>query len=154
MFNDTNQQNPFDLARFITAQESHYETALAELKQGRKRSHWMWYIFPQLEGLGHSAISVHYAIKSRAEAQAYLAHPVLGARLKACAETLLAIENRSAAEIFGYPDDIKLKSSMTLFAALSELDSLYSQVLANYFHGESDIKTLQLLKTLESRHPK
>lgn len=137
--------DPFDLGRFESAQESVYDGALGELRIGRKRTHWMWYIFPQIDGLGQSSTSRYYAIKSIEEAQAYLEHPVLGKRLLECAEAVLAIEGRSVSEIFGYPDDLKLKSSMTLFACLSDPHGLFVQVLDKYFNGERDVRTLRLL---------
>jgi len=141
--------DPFDLSRFVRAQDGVYDEVLAELRRGRKRSHWMWYIFPQLEGLGHSATSKRFAIKSQEEARRYLQHPVLGNRLKDCAETLLAAEGRSASEIFGFPDDMKLKSSMTLFASVSEPGSVFVRILDKYFHAERDGKTIALLESLE-----
>ena len=136
----------FDLERFTSAQAAIYGGVLAELRSGRKRTHWMWFIFPQIEGLGHSATTMHYAIKSIDEARAYLNHPVLGPRLRECAEAVLAIEGRTASEIFPYPDDLKLKSSMTLFAAASEPGSVFVRVLDKYFAGRQDERTLQLLK--------
>ena len=107
------------LERFVDAQRGVYPTALAELRAGAKRSHWMWFIFPQINGLGHSATTKFYALKSLEEARRYLAHPVLGPRLEECAQAVLAVEGRSVSEIFGYPDDLKLKSSMTLFARVA-----------------------------------
>jgi uncharacterized protein (DUF1810 family) len=136
----------FDLDRFVSAQATVYGRALAELRSGQKRTHWMWFIFPQIEGLGHSATAMHYAIKSIDEARAYLNHPVLGPRLKECAETVLAVEGRTASEIFPYPDDLKLRSSMTLFAAVAEPGSVFIRVLEKYFTGKQDERTLQLLK--------
>src|ERR1700688_3375350 len=112
--------DPFDLDRFVRAQATDYDRALSELRDGEKRSHWMWYVFPQIEGLGHSPMSVRYSIKSAAEARAYLDHPVLGPRLRECAAVVRDIAGRSALEIFGSPDDLKLRSSATLFAAVSE----------------------------------
>ncbi|HLE42110.1 MAG TPA: DUF1810 domain-containing protein [Nitrospirota bacterium] len=139
--------DPFDLGRFTSAQERVYETVLAELRSGWKRSHWMWYVFPQIAGLGHTSTSKHYAIKSIEEARAYINHPVLGARLVECAEAVLAVQGRSVSQIFGYPDDMKLKSSMTLFASVTEdPHSVFIRVLEKYFHGEQDAMTLQLLK--------
>src|SRR5712671_4098617 len=111
--------DPFDLRRFLSAQEDTYARVVAELRSGQKRSHWMWFIFPQIDGLGHSATTKHFAIKSIQEARQYLTHPVLGTRLVECAEAVLAVEGRSIAEIFGYPDDLKLKSSMTLFESVA-----------------------------------
>lgn len=136
----------FVLNRFVQAQEEVYPQALSEIKLGRKRSHWMWFIFPQIDGLGYSSTANFYAIKGKDEAKAYLDHPLLGKRLRECAEGLLKIEGKSAAEIFGYPDDVKLRSSMTLFASVSPADSVFSRVLAQYFQGEPDPKTLELLQ--------
>lgn len=140
-----NNPDPFDLQRFVHAQETVYTQALAELCDGRKRTHWMWFIFPQIDGLGHSATTKHYAIKSRAEARQYLAHPVLGARVTECAETILKIKGRSAYAIFGSPDDMKLKSSMTLFATVADSGAVFEQVLTMYFQGQRDTRTLSLL---------
>jgi len=136
----------FDLDRFIDAQQGDYATALAEIKSGRKRSHWMWYVFPQIAGLGFSATSQHFAIRNLAEAKAYLAHPVLGPRLIACANALLAHEGRSAHDIFGSPDDMKLRSSMTLFAQVSPAGSVFQEVLDKYFDGRPDERTLELVQ--------
>jgi uncharacterized protein (DUF1810 family) len=135
----------FDLERFVRAQEDTFQDALSELKTGRKRTHWMWFIFPQFKGLGYSSTSIRYSIKSLDEAKAYLRHPVLGPRLMECAEAVLAIEGKSASEIFGYPDDMKLKSSMTLFEQAGGEDSLFSRILEKYFRGERDARTLNLL---------
>ena len=145
MVNDNDPNNPFNLSRFVSAQEKVYEGVLKELKNGSKRSHWMWYIFPQLDGLAQSTTSKYYAIKSREEALAYLNHPVLGSRLLECANTVLDVEGKSVLEIFGYPDNLKLKSSMTLFSEVAT-DSVFVRVLDKYFQGERDRKTLQLLK--------
>ena len=142
----TGANDRFGLERFVQAQAEVYPRALAELKLGRKRSHWMWFIFPQIDGLGHSSTAKFYAIKSQDEARAYLDHPVLGKRLRECAEALLKIEGKSAAEIFGYPDDLKLRSSMTLFASASAADSVFTRVLDQYFEGEPDQMTLELLQ--------
>ena len=141
--------NSFDLNRFISAQNQVYNRVLAELKNGCKRSHWIWYIFPQLDGLAPSTTSKYYAIKSRQEAIAYLNHPILGARILECANTILAVEGKTVSEIFGYPDDLKLKSSMTLFSEVTT-DSVFALVLNKYFQGEQDEKTLQLIKKLKS----
>jgi uncharacterized protein (DUF1810 family) len=135
----------FDLERFVAAQGSTYERALAELRAGGKRSHWMWYVFPQLAGLGRSAMSERYAIASLAEAEEYLKHPVLGPRLIECATAVLAIDGRSAYEIFGSPDDLKLHSCATLFARASPPGSAFSRLLAKYFGGRDDEQTLRLL---------
>ncbi len=141
----------FDLVRFVNAQASVYDTALAELKSGRKRSHWMWYIFPQFAGLGYSPTSKQYAIQSLEEARAYLHHPLLGSRLRECAAVVLAVEGRSARDIFDTPDDVKLQSCMTLFAQVSEPDGIFAAVLAKYFEGQSDNKTLRLLAASTKR---
>jgi len=137
--------DPYDLGRFVHAQVGDYERALTELQNGQKRTHWMWYIFPQLDGLGFSSTSKHYAIKSVAEAQAYLAHPILGPRLQQCAEAVLRIEGRSATAILGSPDDMKLRSCATLFALVSLPGSVFHRLLDMYYGGERDTKTLQLL---------
>jgi len=136
--------DPHDLNRFVGAQESDYQRALAELRNGRKRSHWIWYIFPQIDGLGFSSTAKHYAIKSLDEAKAYLAHPVLGQRLAECADALLKIENRTAHQILGSPDDLKVRSCATLFAAVSPAGSVFERVLEKYYDGERDDKTVQL----------
>jgi uncharacterized protein (DUF1810 family) len=135
-----------DLARFVEAQRDTYEQALAELRSGRKRTHWMWWVFPQLAGLGVSATSQRYAIKSAAEAEAYLAHPVLGPRLLESVESVLAIEGRSAHDIFGTPDDMKLRSCATLFSQVVAPGSVFDVLLDRYFDGEPDDHTLRLLK--------
>ena len=144
------QNDLYDLNRFINAQDKIYNRVLAELKNGRKRSHWMWYIFPQFDGLAQSTTSKHYAIKSREEAIAYLNHPVLGTRLKECTDLILLIEGKTVSEIFGYPDDLKLFSSMTLFSEVAN-DSIFADVLDQYFQSDRDQKTLQLIKKLESK---
>jgi uncharacterized protein (DUF1810 family) len=138
-------EKAWDLARFVSAQASTYAEALAEIRAGRKRTHWIWFIFPQVEGLGHSSTSMRYAIRSLDEARAYLAHPVLGPRLIECAEALLAVEGRTAPEIFPYPDDLKLRSSMTLFALAAGPGSVFDRVLDRYFRGGRDGRTLELL---------
>lgn len=137
--------DPFDLNRFLRAQAGVYSVALAELKAGCKRSHWMWFVFPQIDGLGFSETTRRYSIKSLDEARAYLAHPVLGMRLVACTEALLALEGRSARQIFGRPDDMKLQSSMTLFARISPAASGFSAVLDRYFGGVRDQRTVELI---------
>ena len=147
---DTSRNDdPHDLGRFVNAQNGVYNRALAELRSRRKKSHWMWFIFPQIDGLGHSPTAQHYAIKSRQEARAYLDHPVLDARLTECAETVLAIQGSSASAIFGYPDDLKLRSSMTLFEAVADPESIFARVLDRYHDGERDAKSLQLLDSLQ-----
>ncbi len=136
---------PHDLNRFISAQEGVYDRALAELRGGLKRTHWMWYIFPQIDGLGHSPTTRQYSIKSLEEARQYLAHPVLGARLVECAEAVLAVSGLSAADIFGHPDDWKLQSSMTLFELVSGPGSAFERVLDKYYQGKRDARTLQIV---------
>ncbi len=137
--------DPHDLGRFLEAQEGVHERALEEVRQGRKRSHWMWFVFPQIEGLGSSSTSRRYSIKSVAEAEAYLAHPVLGRRLTEAVEAVLGVEGRSAHDIFGSPDDMKLRSCVTLFTHVSPPGSVFERVLDKYFHGEPDPRTLRLL---------
>ena len=139
--------DPYDLNRFVLAQKSDYEHALAEVKSGRKRSHWMWYIFPQIDGLGFSSMAQRYAIKSAEEARAYLAHPILGPRLLACAEAAVANAGSDATEIFGSPDDLKLRSCATLFACVSAPDSVFHRLLLKFYPGGPDMATLRLLGT-------
>jgi uncharacterized protein (DUF1810 family) len=141
--------DPFYLHRFLAAQQDIYEQALAEIRQGNKRSHWMWFIFPQIVGLGRSAVAQDFAIKSEEEARAYLNHLVLGSRLRECARAALAVNGKSAAEIFGYPDDLKFRSSATLFAAVGEQDSVFQQLLEKYFAGKPDERTLEILRGCE-----
>jgi len=138
--------DPYDLDRFVRVQAPDYDQALAELRGGRKRSHWMWYIFPQIEGLGLSPMSRQYSIKSAAEARAYLDHPVLGPRLQECATVVYDIVGRSAFEIFGAPDDMKLRSSATLFASVSG-GGVFEQLIQKYFDGHHDEKTLEKLRS-------
>ncbi|GAB3294134.1 DUF1810 domain-containing protein [Hymenobacter tenuis] len=136
-----------DVARFIHAQETDYAVALAEIKRGRKQSHWMWYIFPQIQGLGYSETSMFYAIQDVHEAEEYLNHPLLGNRLLQICQELLALPTSDAHRIFGSPDDMKLKSSMTLFAAAGN-NPIFQQVLDKFFNGAKDARTLQLLKSV------
>lgn len=138
----------YRLKRFLNAQEGVYERALAELRTGGKRTHWMWYIFPQIDGLGMSETAKRYSIKSIDEARSYLDHPVLGPRLLQCAQAVLAVEGRTVSEIFGYPDDMKLRSCMTLFASVAEPHSVFVRVLEKYFKGERDGATLAILESL------
>jgi len=138
--------DPHELQRFVNAQRDTYDEALAELRVGHKHGHWMWFVFPQVAGLGHSAIGARYAIASRDEAVAYLAHPVLGPRLRACAEAVLGVTGKTAHDIFSYPDDLKLRSSMTLFARLAEPDSPFQRVLERYYAGEEDPATIAVLE--------
>jgi uncharacterized protein (DUF1810 family) len=137
--------DPYDLARFVTAQEPVLDRVRAELRRGRKSSHWMWFVFPQVAGLGSSSTARHYAISGLDEARAYLAHPVLGPRLRECAELAAAVESGSAADVFGYPDDLKLRSSMTLFARAVPDEAVFTAVLDRYFDGEPDPATLERL---------
>ena len=146
----TDASDPHGLRRFEVAQECNFDAALAELQRGRKRTHWMWYVFPQLAGLGDSEMSRRYGIRSAAEAEAYLRHPALGLRLVECFEATLAVEGRSAHEIFGSPDDQKLRSCATLFASVSPGGSVYERLLAKYFDGKPDGSTLELLRTARS----
>lgn len=133
--------DPFDLQRFIDAQGPVYDRVCAELRHGRKQSHWMWFIFPQIAGLGHSPMAQRYAISSLAEAQSYLAHPVLGPRLRECARLVLRVEGRTAHQIFGSPDDLKFHSSLTLFANAAPDEPVFRDALRKYFNGEEDAAT-------------
>ncbi len=136
----------FHLQRFVDAQASTYTQARAELAAGEKRSHWMWFIFPQIQGLGFSSMAQRYAITDLAEAKAYLAHPVLGPRLRECTALVNAINNRTLDQVFGYPDDLKFHSSVTLFAEVENApDSVFKQAIAKYFDGRPDRKTLDHL---------
>lgn len=143
--NGAPMSDPYNLARFVQAQTPVYAQVLAELRDGRKRSHWMWFVFPQLAGLGFSAMAQFYAIGSLDEAKAYLTHPVLGARLRECAGLVLAIQGRSIHDIFGSPDDLKFHSSMTLFGRADPADGLFRECLEKYFAGREDAQTLALL---------
>jgi len=133
------------LNRFIDAQETDYQVALSEVKNGKKQSHWMWYIFPQIEGLGHSETSRLYAIKDLKEAEDFLQHPVVGKRLIEISNELLKLENSDANDIFGSPDDLKLQSSMTLFSSLTNTHPVFQLILEKFFKGARDEKTLQLI---------
>ena len=134
-----------NLDRFIKAQERDYEIALSEIKSGRKRNHWMWYIFPQIQGLGFSSTSKLYAIKDLSEAEEYLQHPVLGARLLEICNELLKLTSSDAPAIFGAPDDLKLKSSLTLFSSVTNTNPVFQLLLEKFFHGTKDHKTLQII---------
>jgi uncharacterized protein (DUF1810 family) len=134
------------LKRFIDAQESSYAIALSEIKSGRKRSHWMWYVFPQIKGLGFSETSMFYAIKDIEEAEAFLQHPILGHRLIEISKELLKLESNNAHQILGSPDDVKLHSSMTLFSSTPGASPVFEDVLRKFFNGEKDDKTLQILR--------
>ena len=140
--------DPFDLDRFVRAQNPVFRDVQGELARGRKQSHWMWFVFPQVAGLGFSAMSQRYAIGSRAEAVAYLAHPLLGPRLIACTRLVLAVEGRTINAILGAPDDAKFRSSMTLFGAVSN-EPVFDQALTRYFAGERDAATLEILAGLD-----
>lgn len=137
--------DPYDLNRFVRAQQDDYEQALAEIARGRKRTHWMWYIFPQIDGLAFSSTSKLYSIKSVEEARAYLDHPILGPRLLECAEAAVRVEGRTATEIFGSPDDVRLRSCATLFASVMPPDSVFARLLRKYYGGVRDVRTLHLL---------
>jgi uncharacterized protein (DUF1810 family) len=138
-------RDPHDLQRFVDAQHPVYAQVLAELRAGRKASHWMWFIFPQLRGLGSSPMAQHYAIASLEEARAYLAHPLLGARLRECSALVAAVQGRSAHQIFGSPDDMKFRSSMTLFAHAADDAAVFVECLAKYYGGVEDAATLTRL---------
>ena len=137
--------DPYDLQRFVDAQAPVIERVRAELGAGQKRSHWMWFIFPQIKGLGSSPAAQHFAIASRAEAEAYLEHPVLGPRLRECTQLVLGVTSRSAHEIFGSPDDLKFRSCLTLFAAAAEENNVFAPALQRYFGGERDPLTVKAL---------
>jgi uncharacterized protein (DUF1810 family) len=138
-------ETPYNLNRFLEAQETKYNEALAEIKKGKKQGHWMWFIFPQIAGLGFSECSVFYAIKNIEEATQYLHHPVLGKRLVQIAKAVLENNGKTANEIFGKPDDRKLQSCMTLFAQVKNAEPLFQDVLDQYYQGIKDEKTMQLL---------
>ena len=139
------ERDPHNLQRFVTAQAEDYQCALGELQRGQKESHWIWYIFPQVAGLGHSPTAQEYAIRSRDEAVAYLTHAVLGTRLQRCCEALLKHQGRRIQDIMGFPDDLKLRSSMTLFAVLSTQGSVFHKVLDAFYCGQMDDRTLAFL---------
>jgi uncharacterized protein (DUF1810 family) len=140
-----NRSDPFDLHRFVDAQGRVYDTVVGELRDGRKRSHWMWFVFPQLRGLGSSPTALRFAISSIDEARAYLDHELLGSRLRECAGLVTRIDDRTAEEIFGRPDDMKLRSSMTLFARAADDNADFVAVLEKFYGGEEDPATLALL---------
>lgn len=137
--------DPYNLQRFVDAQKAVYEQVCEELRRGRKTGHWMWFIFPQIRGLGHSETSRHFAISSRGEAVAYLEHAVLGPRLRDCSRLVMRVEGKRIDEILGYPDDLKFKSSMTLFARATGENAVFVAALEKYFGGEFDELTLELL---------
>lgn len=136
----------YDLQRFVDAQNPVYAAVCDELKQGRKRSHWMWFVFPQIQGLGASAMAQRFALSSLAEAQAYLRHPILGPRLRETTQLVNLVSKRSIEEIFGYPDDLKFRSSMTLFSRATNDNDVFVEALRKYFGGEADPRTLALLQ--------
>lgn len=137
--------DPYDLQRFIEAQNSCFERVCSELREGHKQSHWMWFIFPQLQGLGRSPMAIRYAISSKQEAQAYLNHSILGPRLRHCTAFVLSVEGRSIQHILGTPDDLKFRSSMTLFMIAASENSLFKDALEKYFSGEPDRLTIERL---------
>jgi uncharacterized protein (DUF1810 family) len=139
--------DPYNLQRFVDAQSRWYERACQELSAGHKQSHWMWFIFPQLIGLGHSAMANHYGISSLQEAEAYLAHPVLGPRLRNCTQLVLQVQGRSIEQIFGDPDDLKFRSCMTLFANTTGENKEFRDALLRYFAGKSDQLTMDRLRS-------
>ena len=142
----TDMNDPFNLQRFVDAQSPIFDQVSSELRDGVKRSHWMWFIFPQIKDLGQSQLTRKFAISSREEAKAYLEHPILGLRLIECTELVNLIEDRTIEQIFGYPDDLKFRSCMTLFANVSD-NQIFVDALSKYFNGESDPSTLQRLET-------
>ncbi len=141
----TDDKDPYNLRRFLDAQNPVFARVCSELRAGRKRSHWMWFIFPQIQGLGYSPLAQKFAIASLQEAQAYLDHPILGARLRECCRLVNLVEGRSIEEIFGYPDDLKFRSSMTLFAHAASHNQIFKDALEKYFNGELDKSTLERL---------
>ncbi len=140
----------FDLDRFVDAQAGVYPLALAELAGGQKRTHWMWFVFPQIVGLGRSQTAAHFAIRSTAEAIAYLQHPLLGPRLIEATRTVNALKDKTAHAIFGSPDDLKFHSSLTLFYHVAENEDCFEEGLSRYFDGEKDAKTLEILSAMEA----
>jgi uncharacterized protein (DUF1810 family) len=141
----TSANDPHNLQRFVDAQNAVFDQVWAELQEGQKQGHWMWFIFPQLRGLGNSEAAIHFAITSLDEAQMYLKHPVLGPRIKQCTRLVNLVEGRLINQIFGHPDDLKFRSSMTLFAAASSENTIFNDALQKYFCGEPDRLTLERL---------
>ena len=148
--NPDEHRSSADLNRFVTAQRDSYESVIMELNAGQKSGHWMWYIFPQIRGLGHSPMAKKYAIQSEEEAKAYALHPVLGQRLKQCTQLVNAISGKSIDLIFGHPDNLKFRSCMTLFAECATDSSIYETALDKYFNGEPDPLTIQILDSIRS----
>ena len=142
----------FDLERFLKAQDSCYQTILTELRNGQKRTHWMWFIFPQITGLGRSPTAQYYAISGIEEARTYLDHPLLGTRLKECTQTVLGIQDRTLQEIFGNPDDWKFRSSMTLFEYTAPNEKIFSEALERYCEGKRDRKTLEIIENTDPNY--
>ena len=142
----TTSQDTHNLQRFVEAQDRVFEQVRAELRAGRKQGHWMWFIFPQVKGLGHSPTAIEYGIGSRSEAEAYLKHPILGPRLEECTELVNKVSGSSIDEILGYPDNLKFRSSMTLFSLVSPDSKAFEQALGKYFGGQADQRTVELLK--------
>jgi uncharacterized protein (DUF1810 family) len=138
--------DPYDLQRFVDAQDPVIERVRAELRTGRKRSHWMWFVFPQISGLGASPMARRYAISSRAEAEAYINHPALGPRLRECTRLVIAVAGCTIEAIFGHPDDLKFRSSMTLFAHAAPSDEIFADAIKKYFPGGFDLMTLDRLR--------
>ncbi len=138
-------KDPYNLQRFVDSQSPVYEQVISELRQGRKRGHWMWFIFPQISGLGRSPMAARFAISSRQEAEAYLNHPILGPRLRECTRLLTLVEGRTIQEILGYPDDLKFRSSMTLFARVTPDDRIFQDALDKFYGAEYDAMTLERL---------
>ena len=143
-----NSMEQYNLSRFIEAQETTYKGAMLELARGRKESHWIWYVFPQIEGLGKSDTAKLYSIKSLEEGRAYLEHPVLGQRLIEACEILLSLKNTSIDEVMGFPDDLKLLSSMTLFETISKPKSIFTKIIEVYFDGERDKNSLEIIQSM------
>jgi uncharacterized protein (DUF1810 family) len=141
----TTVSDPHNLQRFVDAQNPVFEQVCAELREGQKRGHWMWFVFPQLRGLGNSQMALYFAISSLEEAEVYLKHPILGTRLRECTQLVILVERRSINQIFGYPDDLKFRSSMTLFARATSENELFKDALGKYFAGEPDPLTLEQL---------
>jgi uncharacterized protein (DUF1810 family) len=137
--------DPYNLRRFVEAQNAVFEQVCSELREGRKRGHWMWFVFPQIDGLGHSSLASRFAVSSREEAEVYLKHPILGPRLRECSRLVTLVEGRSINQIFDYPDDLKFRSSMTLFAHATDENQIFKDALQKYFKGEFDRSTLERL---------